>query len=116
MTREGCSLPDAPWKANERKKCRDLGGVRTGPTGLDLPDCALAGGQPLPLIAPELKLYKTFKITEADFQQAVENAAKVQRMPVLVVKEHRRGGRDRVVMDYGDWLVLYRLAVGALDL
>lgn len=107
-------MADTAWKANERRKCRELTGVRTGPTGRDLPDCQSIDGQPLPLIAPELKLYGSLRFLEEDFQQAKDNAAKVSRIPVLGVKEKGRRGRDRAVMEWDDFLVLYRLAlVGA---
>jgi hypothetical protein len=106
-------VADKPWKANERKKCAQLRGVRTGPTGRDLPDCQQANGQPLPLIAPELKLYARLQFLEEDFKQAKDNATKVGRMPILGVKERGRGGRDRVVMDWDDFLTLYELALQA---
>lgn len=106
-------MPDKAWKANERSKSRELGGERRGPTGRDHSDCT-----PIPLIAPEFKLYKRLVFLEEDWRQAAENAAAEGRMPVLSVKEGGRGKgkRDRVELDWPDFRLLYHLARGFLAL
>jgi hypothetical protein len=100
-------MPDKAWKAWEREVARDLGGTRTGPTGRDTPDVS-----DVALIGPECKYQGKFGYKEADFTQARENAEKVGRMPALFLKE-RGGKRKRVVMDYLDYIALYKLAIGA---
>jgi hypothetical protein len=95
-------MPDKPWKAWEREVAKSLGGTRSGPTGRDLPDCI-----DVPFVAPEAKLYTKFVVLEADFQQAKENAAKIGKIPLLAIKEKKRGGRKRVVMDWSDFLTLW---------
>lgn len=86
-------MADATWKRVEREKCRELGGERSGPTGRDTCDCA----DPV-RVGLEIKSYKTFTFLTKDWEQAVENAAKVGKIPVLAVKERGRNGRDRVQM------------------
>jgi hypothetical protein len=86
-------MADKTWKRVEREKCRALGGERSGPTGRDLPDCDDAVA-----VALEIKAYKKLVFLSEDWQQAVDNAAKVGKMPVLNVREGGRGGRDIVQM------------------
>lgn len=97
-------MPDKAWKVWERTVARDLGGERTGPTGRDLPDV-----KGIWLLAPECKYQKRLAYREADWEQARENAEGVGLVPALFLKE-RGGKRIRVVMDYADFLELYRLA------
>jgi len=102
-------MADATWKRVEREKCRELGGERSGPTGRDTCDCA----DPV-RVGLEIKSYKTFTFLTKDWEQAVENAAKVGKIPVLAVKERGRNGRDQVqmrVIDHG-WMLA---AAGRFD-
>lgn len=103
-------MADKPWKAWEREAAKELGGTRTGPLGKDLPDVS-----DVPLVAPECKLYERFVFLEADMEQARTNAQNIPggKMPVLLLKEKKRGGRKAVRMDWEDFLHLYRLAVQA---
>jgi hypothetical protein len=98
-------VADTAWKRWEREGARALGGTRSGPTGRDLPDSI-----DIPLIAPEFKLYKKFVWLEKDHEQAVENATKIGKLPILAVKERLRGGRIRVQMDWPVFLILFELA------
>lgn len=100
-------MADKPWKVWERKVAKDLGGSRTGPRGMDLPDCIDA-----PLVAPEAKLYERFIFLEADMEQARQNARNIpgDKIPVLFLKEKKRGGRVAVRMDYDGFMQLYELA------
>lgn len=100
-------MPDKAWKAWEREVAKDLGGVRTGPTGTDTPDVTGVA-----LIAPECKYQGTLAFKEVDMQQARDNAAKVGLIPVVFLKE-KNNLRRAVRMDYADFLTIYRLATGA---
>lgn len=104
-------MADKPWKAWEREAAKALGGTRTGPLGRDVPDVS-----DVPLIAPECKLYERFIFLEADMEQARTNAKNIpgDKMPVLLIKEKKRGGRKAVRMDWEDFLRLYRLAITSL--
>lgn len=82
--------------------CRELGGERTGPTGRDLPDCIGTPG-----IGIEIKAYKKFVFLTDDWNQAVENAAKLGVIPVLLVREGGRGGRRHVQMYERDFGALF---------
>jgi hypothetical protein len=93
-------MTDKAWKATERKKCRELGGERTGPRGFGLPDCVGVK------VALEVKRYKRFVFLTKDWEQAVENATRVGLPPVLSVKESGRGGRDMVQMRVFDMSTL----------
>jgi hypothetical protein len=101
-------MPDRPWKAFEREVAKRLGGTRTGPRGKDLPDSI-----DVPLVAPEAKLYERFIFLEADMEQARSNARNIpgDKIPVLFLKEKKRGGRKAVRMDYEGFLRLFDLAV-----
>jgi hypothetical protein len=90
-------MADKRWKRHEREKCRALGGERTGPRGFGLPDCV--GLE----VALEVKSYKRFVFLTKDWEQAVENAARIGKPPVLAVREAGRGGRDCVQLRYEDW-------------
>jgi len=90
-------MADKPWKRVERQKCRALGGERSGPTGRDTPDCNEAVH-----VALEIKYVKNYTFLTKYWEQAVENAAKVGKIPVLNVKETGRNGRDRVQLRRGD--------------
>ena len=92
-------MADKAWKAEERKKCRTLGGERSGPTGRDTPDCDDSVH-----VALEVKHYKKYVFLTKDWEQAVENAAKVGKIPVLNVREKGRGGRDCVQLDLIDFI------------
>lgn len=98
-------MADKAWKRVEREKCRALGGERTGPRGFGLPDCVGLK------VALEVKHYKRFVFLTKDWEQAVENAARVGLPPVLVVKEGGRGGRDEVKMRLDDYLALMARAI-----
>lgn len=91
-------MPSSTWKKVELELCRELGGERTGPMGRDLPDCSDTPG-----IGVEIKAYKKFVFLTEDWQQAVENAAKLGVIPVLVVREGGRGGRRHVQMRERDF-------------
>jgi hypothetical protein len=93
-------MADKRWKRHEREKCRALGGERTGPRGFGLPDCV--GLE----VALEVKSYKRFVFLTKDWEQAVENAARLGKRPVLAVREAGRGGRDCVQMFRTDWVNL----------
>ena len=95
-------MADKTWKRVEREKCRALGGERSGPTGRDLPDCDKKVH-----VALEIKAYKKLVFLSEDWQQAVDNAAKVGRMPVLNVREGGRGGRDIVQMTDAGFMQLW---------
>jgi hypothetical protein len=82
-------VADKTWKRVEREKCRALGGERRGPTGRDLPDC-----DDTVRVALEVKAYKKLVFLTKDWEQAVDNAAKLGLPPVLNVREGGRGGRD----------------------
>ena len=108
-------MADKPWKVWEREVATSLGGTRTGPQGRDLPDCINA-----PLVAPEAKLYEKFIFLEADMEQARINARNIPgeplldgafKLPVVALKEKKRGGRKAVRMDWEDFLILYHLAL-----
>jgi hypothetical protein len=92
-------MADKRWKRHEREKCRALGGERTGPRGFGLPDCV--GLE----VALEVKSYKRFVFLTKDWEQAVENAERVGKPPVLAVREAGRGGRDCVQMWWGQFNV-----------
>lgn len=101
-------MSDKSWKAWEREVARDHGGTRSGPTGFDSPDVTGVA-----LIAPECKYQGKMGFKEIDMQQARDNAAKVNLMPVVFLKEARTN-RRAVRLDYADWLTLYKLAcIGA---
>lgn len=91
-------MADKTWKRIEREKCRELGGERSGPTGRDTPDC-----DDRVHVALEVKSYKTFTFLTKDWEQAVNNAAKVGKPPVLAVKERGQNGRDKVQMRLSDY-------------
>jgi hypothetical protein len=93
-------MADKAWKAWERKVAADHGGTRTGPRGSNVPD--VSG---LPLIAPECKYQKKLHFTEADMQQARDNAPEGM-IPVVFLME-RGGKRKAVRLDYEDWLKLW---------
>jgi hypothetical protein len=101
-------MADKPWKVHEREVAKALGGTRTGPLGKDMPDCIDA-----PLVAPECKLYEKFIFLESDMEQARHNAKNIpgDKIPLVVLKERKRGGRKAVRMDWDGFLRLYRLAV-----
>ena len=82
--------------------CRELGGERTGPMGRDLPDCIGTPG-----IGVEIKSYKRFVFLSEDWNQAVNNAAKLGLIPIHVVREGGRGGRRQVQMHERDFGTLF---------
>jgi hypothetical protein len=98
-------VADKTWKRVEREKCRQLGGERSGPTGRDDPVC-----KDIPLIGMEIKAYKRLVFLTEDWNQAVENAAKYDLIPVLNVREGGRGGRDQVRLTREGWWALETLA------
>ena len=99
-------MADKPWKRVEREKCTALGGTRTGPRGFGLPDCV---GLEIGL---EVKYVKKYVFLTADWEQAIENAERIGKPPVLAVKEaNKRGGRDCVQMFEADYSRL-RVAAG----
>lgn len=61
------------------------------------------------LLAPEFKYYKKLVVKEEDFQQAVTNAARIGKIPMLAIKEHG-GKRKRAIMDWDDFVTIYNLA------
>jgi len=96
-------MASSNWKKVELKKCRELGGERSGPTGRDDPDC-----KDIPLIGLEIKAYKRLVFLTEDWNQAVRNAAKHEPrlIPALNVREGGRGGRDVVQMRHTDFAYL----------
>ena len=90
-------MASSNWKKVELAMCRELGGERTGPTGRDLPDCIGTPGLGL-----EVKAYKKFVFLTEDWNQAVENAAKLGVIPALLVREGGRGGRRHVQIRAND--------------
>lgn len=79
------------WKDWEREVARDLGGVRTGPRGHDVPDvCDL----PIPF-APECKYQKRLALKTEDLKQAEHNARGVPW--ALFLREAKTGRRFAVV-------------------
>jgi hypothetical protein len=89
------------WKKVELEHCREVGGERTGPRGYGLPDCIGTPG-----LALEIKAYKRFTFLTEDWNQAVENAARMKATPALLVREGGRGGRKQLQMretDFGRW-------------
>ena len=103
-------MADKPWKVWEREGSKDLGGTRSGPLGLNTPDC-----MDCPLVAPEFKYYKHFVWYEADWKQAELNAANhcPDKFPILAIKEAGRNGRKRVQMNWEDFVLLHKLATQA---
>lgn len=97
-------MADKGWKKWEREGANALGGTRTGPRGEDLPDSLDVW-----LLAPEFKYYKKIIWTEADWNQAVQNAARIGKIPIVAVKE-RDTGRRHVRIAWTDFLTLYNLA------
>ena len=93
-------MADTAWKVWERTVATDHGGERTGPRGFGLPD--VSG---IPLLSPECKYQKKLHFTEADMQQARDNA-RPGTIPILFLKE-RGGKRKAVRLDYEDWLYLW---------
>jgi hypothetical protein len=94
-------MASSNWKKVELEHCRELGGERTGPRGYGLPDCIGTPG-----LALEIKAYKRFTFLTEDWNQAVENAARMKATPALLVREGGRGGRKQVQMretDFGRW-------------
>ena len=61
------------------------------------------------LVAPEFKYMAKLLVREEDFQQAKRNAAKVDKLAILAIKE-RGAKRKRVVMDWDDFVKLYWMA------
>lgn len=95
-------MPDASWKQWERDVAAALGGSRSGPTGRDTPDVDVE------YLAPECKYQKRLAYRESDWTQAKENAAKVGKVPALFLKE-RGGKRKRVVMDFDQFVELFKM-------
>jgi hypothetical protein len=94
-------MGDKTWKRVEREKCRELGGERSGPTGRDTPDCDDSVH-----VGLEVKSYKTFVFLTKDWEQAVDNAAKIGKPPVLAVKERGHNGRDMVQITQAYFTIL----------
>jgi hypothetical protein len=111
-SQSGSPMPDRPWKAWEREVANRLGGTRTGPQGKDLPDSV-----DVPLIAPECKLYERFIFLDSDMEQARFNATNIpgDKIPVVFLKEKKRGGRKAVRMDYDGFLRLFDLATKGMS-
>ena len=79
------------WKEWEREVARDLGGVRTGPRGSDVPDVT-----DLPIdFAPECKYQKRLSLKDKDLTQAKHNARGSEW--ALFLRESRSGRRFVVV-------------------
>lgn len=88
------------WKEWEREVARDLGGVRTGPRGFDVPDVT-----DLPIeFAPECKYQKRLSLKDADLKQAKHNAR--DREWALFLREARTGRRF-VVVPYKTFLKMW---------
>lgn len=89
----------------EREVAKDLGGERTGPRGLGLPDVsAIEAPHPFNLYAPECKYGQRLALREADIQQAIKNAR--GRRWGLFLREAKTG-RRMVALPYADFLILW---------
>jgi hypothetical protein len=93
------------WKVWEREVARDLGGERTGPRGLGLPDVSnIPARFPFNLFAPECKYGQRLALRGADIAQATKNAR--GRKWGLFLREAKTGTR-LVVIPYTDFLILW---------
>lgn len=88
------------WKSHEREVAKDLGGVRTGPRGFDLPD--VSG---LDDLAVEAKYMQRLSLRTDHLEQAIKNAKGV---PWILALREAKTGRRVVVLDYKHFLDLYR--------
>lgn len=97
------SLPPArskQWKDWEREVARDLGGTRSGPRGMDVPDVSDLPGN----FAPECKFQKRLSLKDADLKQAEHNARKNEWS--LFLREAKTGRRF-VVVPYKTFLKMW---------
>jgi hypothetical protein len=92
-------MPNAVWKALERRTARLLGGVRTGPTGRDGPDVD-AGW-----LVVECKHRAALPAWLTEALGKVRSQAGPQRLGVVVL--HQKGAHDSVVFlslrDFAEW-------------
>lgn len=93
------------WKVWERTVASDLGGTRTGPRGLALPDVS---NLPVPF-APECK-YGALALRKADMEQAKRNAKGV---PWGLFIKQKQTGVKVVVLDYKFFLRMWEHYVNA---
>lgn len=95
-------MTNEAWKRWEREVAEKLGGTRTGPRGLALPDVS---GIPLGV---EAKCYQTLSLREADMQQAETNAKKLGLPWALAIRKKGRGGRKLVVVPLDLFVEMYQ--------
>lgn len=88
------------WKDWEREVARDLGGVRTGPRGFDVPDVT---DLPIPF-APECKYQKRLSLKSEDLKQAIHNA---RGNPWALFLREARTGRRFVVLPYKTFIPMW---------
>jgi hypothetical protein len=88
------------WKEWEREVARDLGGVRTGPRGFDVPDVSELPNN----FSPECKYQKRISLKTEDLKQAEHNARGNEW--ALFLREARTG-RRLVVLPYNTFLNMW---------
>lgn len=92
------------WKRWERNVAKDLGGTRTGPTGLGQPDVI---NLPVPF-APECKYGAALSLRKADMEQAKRNA---DGKPWGLFLMQKQTGVKVVVLDYKFFLEMWEVWV-----
>jgi hypothetical protein len=100
--------PRTNGKVWERQVANDLGGVRTGPTGLNDPDIK---DLPIPF-AVECKYRQRLSIQNADLKQAHLNA---RGLPWGVFIREARSGRRFVVLPYSVFLDFWKAKVDTVN-
>lgn len=88
------------WKTWERELSKDLGGVRTGPRGFNLPDV-----MDIPL-AIEAKYMQHLALRGDHLAQAKENAEALGLPWALALREAKTGRRV-AVLPYGLFIEMY---------
>lgn len=78
-------MPDATWKAAERKLATLLGGERVGPAGTPQPDVVT------PTLVAEVKHRKALPRWLLDAVEQARAQRDIQRMPVAIL--HQKGQR-----------------------
>lgn len=81
------------WKVWEREGARDLGGSRTGPRGLGLPDSI-----DIPHLAPEFKYRQKLSLRRKDIEQARRNSKNADKeFWVVGVKQAKTSTKIAVI-------------------